>query len=266
MQRIHAWCPDASQQWQSFVGKPSLSVARYGSLRPVAPPKELDFDLWCGVSPVRPYTVDRCTAFGAYHIYDYALGFIAGWGAHPLDIAQWGLDADDSGPVFYEGGGKLPEPGLLDTTEEWDITCYYPNGVVMRFMDYREAKPVVMEYRKRWSSHGTTFFGTEGWVSVDRGGFEVSKESLRNVKFGANDTRLYLSDHHQKNFVDCVKSRKQAVSPLEAAIRSDTISHLSDMVVRLRRPIEWDPKREVVVNQKSAGRLLDRAMRKKWAI
>jgi predicted dehydrogenase len=266
VEKIDAWCPDISQQYAIFGGKPTFSVYRYGSLRPVPVPEGLAYDLWCGPSPTRPYTADRCTSFGAYHIYDYALGFIAGWGAHPLDIAQWGMDADNTSPVFYEGAGSLPQYGLFDTVESWDIHCYYANGVHMRFMDWREAKPAVMAYRKRWSDHGTTFFGSEGWVSVDRGGIETSKESLKDVKFGANDTRLYESDHHHKNFIDCVKSRKPPICPLENAIRSDTISHLANLVVRLNRPIEWDPQREAISGDAEASKMLDRPMRREWAV
>jgi predicted dehydrogenase len=263
---VHAWCPDASQQWEIYGGKPSLSVPRYGSMRPIPVPKDLDFDLWCGPSPMRPYTADRCTPFGTYHIYDYALGFIAGWGAHPLDIAQWGLGTDHTGPLFFEGTGVLPKYGLLDTTEEWDIHCTYANGVVMRFMDERAAKAVVGRYRPRWTNHGTTFFGTEGWVSVDRSGIDFSKESLRDVKFDASAQRLYESTDHHKNFIDCVLERKQTASPLEAAIRSDTISHISDLVVRLKRPIEWDPVKEMVKGDLQAAKMLDRPMRPKWAV
>jgi hypothetical protein len=260
VKRIDAWCADISSQWETF------SVYKYGSLRPVPVPSDLNFDLWCGPSPVRPYTVDRCTSYGAYHIYDYALGFIAGWGAHPLDIAQWGLNMDHSGPVYYEGAGSVPTYGLCDTTESWDIHCYYENGVAMRFMDWRVAQPAVTKYLPRWNDHGTTFFGSEGWVSVDRRGVQVSKDSLKDVKFSEKDTRLYESDHHQKNFVDCVKSRKQAISPLEAAIRSDTISHLSDIVVRRKRPVRWDPKREMILGDETASRMLNRPMRPKWAV
>jgi predicted dehydrogenase len=266
VQRVEVWCPDASQQWETFGGKPTLSVPRYGSVRPVPPPSDLEFDMWCGPSPQHPYTVDRCTPYGAYHIYDYSLGFIAGWGAHPLDIAQWGLGADNTSPVFYEGAGALPQFGLLDTVESWDVHCYYAGGVHMRLMDFRVAKPVVMQYRKRWSEHGTTFFGSEGWVSVDRQGIEVSKESLNDVKFRDNDVRLYESDSHHRNFIDCVKSRKPPVSPLETAIRSDTISHLSDIMIRLRRPIQWDPEKEAIVGDEQATKMLDRPMRAAWRI
>lgn len=266
LKRVETWCPDASQQWETFGGKNSLSVPRYGSLRPVPPPAGLDYDLWCGPSPMKPYTADRCTQFGTYHIYDFAIGFIAGWGAHPLDIAQWGLDADNTGPVFYEGAGHVPDYGLLDTTDEWDIHCYYANGVVMRFMDYRTAKPLVTRYRGRWSDHGTTFFGSEGWISVDRSGLEARPASLEHVEFGPNDKRLHKSSDHGRNFIDCVKSGAETMSPLEAAIRSDTISHLSDIVVRLKRPLEWDPKTETIKNDPEATKMLDRPMRKKWEV
>ncbi len=266
LERVEAWCPDASQQWETFAGKDSLSVPRYGSLRPVDPPRDLDFDLWTGPSPERAYTVDRCTPFGTYHIYDYALGFIAGWGAHPLDIVQWGMDTDDTGPVYYEGTGNIPKYGLLDTTDEWDIHCYYANGVTLRFFNDRAAQPVVMRYRKRWTSHGTTFFGSEGWVSVDRGGIEASKAALYSVEFGGSDKRLYQSNHHQRNFIDCVKSRSETISHFEAALRSDTISHLSDIVVRMGRPLEWDPQKEQIIGDPAASKLLTRPMRKKWAV
>jgi len=260
VERVEAWCPDISTQYDDF------KVYQYGSLRPAPPPADLYYDLWCGPSPLRPYTVDRCTEFGAYHIHDYALGFIAGWGAHPLDIAQWGLNADDTSPVFYEGGGSLPDYGLTDTTETWDITCYYDSGVLMRFMSHRVAQPVVMKYRKRWSSHGTTFFGKEGWISVDRGGLESSNESLAKFQMPNDGVKEYDRSEHQRNFIDCVRNHKQPVSPLEAGIRSDTISHLSDIVVRLKRPIQWDPKREAIVGDEEASKMLDRPMRKRWRI
>ena len=91
------------------------------------------------------------------------MGFIAGWGAHPLDIAQWGLDTDDTGPVRYEGTGKIPPKGSLwDTIESWDVQCEYANGVKMHFMGRRVAEPIVKAYHPAWCDHGTTFFGNQG--------------------------------------------------------------------------------------------------------
>jgi predicted dehydrogenase len=259
--RVEVWCHDMSQQFENFNCK------QWGSLRPVKPPDDLDFDLWCGPAELKPYTSDRCTSFGTYHCEDYSLGFIGGWGAHPLDIMQWGLDTDSTAPVYYEGGGTVPDYGLYRTVDTWDITCYYANGTPVRFFSERGCRDVIMKYRKRYSGHGTTFFGTEGWISVDRGGMETSKESLLTAKLGANDKPLYDSKDHQHNFIECVKSRQPTVSPLEPAIRSDTITHMTNLVVRTRRPVEYDPVKEAIVNAGAeAARYWNRPMRKKWAV
>ena len=129
IQRVDAWAPDMSCNFDE------ASVPPYGSTKPISVPADLDYEMWIGPAPMKPYTADRATCYGAYHIYDYALGYIAGWGAHPLDIAQWGLGADSSGPVRYEGTGKIPPKGSLwDSVESWDVHCEYADGVKMHFM------------------------------------------------------------------------------------------------------------------------------------
>jgi predicted dehydrogenase len=263
IERVDVWCDDITIDYSDGV-TPSF-VAPWGSNDPVEPPAGFDYDRWLGPAQVKPYTVDRCTRFGAWHIYDYAIGFIAGWGAHPLDIAQWGLDTDSTSPVSYEGTGKLPQGGLFDTIYGWDVTCKYANGVSMRFMAPDVAKPVVEKYRK-WYDHGTTFFGTEGWVNVDRDDILTSDPKLRGVKLKADDVHLRRSKGHPDDFIACIKSREQPLSPLEAAIRSDTISHLSDIAIRLRKPITWDPANERVVGNELAQAMLNRPIRSPWEI
>jgi predicted dehydrogenase len=258
IKRVEAWCPDISEQFDRF------HVKQYGSTEPAPIPAGLDYNMWLGPAPQTPYTVDRCTQFGTYHIYDYALGFIAGWGAHPLDIAQWGLGKDHTSPVYYEGSGEIPIKGLYDTVSQWDIHCRYADGLPMRFMSERPAKPVVMKYRDKWNSHGTTFFGTEGWVSVDRSGLYTSDPKLKKIKLKSSDIHLYNSLDHALNFINCIKSRAKTISPLESAIRSDTISHMSDICIRLNTPIEWDPKAEKITNNRQASRMLKRPMRSPW--
>ncbi len=260
VERVEVWCPDASDDWDYF------SVKRYGSNETQPVPEDLNYERWTGPAPKKPYNADRVRREGSFHIYDYSLGFIAGWGAHPLDIAQWGLGMDHTSPVSYEGTGAIPARGLLSTVEEWDIHCIYPGGIKMRFMSVRLAKAEVMRYRKRWSGHGTTFFGSEGWISVDRGGIEYSKPSLAEVEPGPGGVHLYDSPAHDRNFLDCVKSREATVSPIEAAIRSDTISHMSDICVRQGKPIQWDPKREQIVDNEAAARMLSRDMRPPWLL
>jgi predicted dehydrogenase len=199
----------------------------------------------------------------------YALGFIAGWGAHPLDIAQWGLDMDHTGPVKYEGTGEIPSGGLFDTIDSWDIHCEYPNGIPMHFMCTRVAEKVAgkMDQRKRpFSDHGTTFWGTDGWISVKRGGLYASSKELQRAKIKNTETPVYRSTSHARNFVECMRTRKPTINPLETAIRSDTISHMSDICIRLGRPIQWDPKAERIVGDAEATKMLDRPMRAPYTI
>ena len=262
VERVETWCDDLTSDYSNYETWPKDPA---GSTRPVDPPEGFDYDQWLGPAPVTPYTEDRCTNFGAWHIYDYAIGFLGGWGAHPLDIAQWGLDMDHTSPVRYEGTGLLPEKGLFDTVYGWDMACTYANGVEMRFMGPAAAKPVVSKYR-RWNDHGTTFFGTEGWVSVDRGAYHTSDPKLRGIKLKDDDRPLRKSQGHPDDFIACIKSRETPLSSLEAAIRSDTISHLCDVSVRLGKTIEWDPEKERIVGNSLAQAMLDRPVRNPWAL
>jgi len=251
--RVDAWCIDGTRAKDWFDPK---------SLVPEKTPENLSYDLWLGPAEKKPYSRYRVHREGSFHTYDYSIGFLGGWGAHPLDIAQWGLDADGTSPVAYEGTGMLPKAcGLFSTVYNWDIRCRYESGVRLRFMSHRPAEPVVRSYRKRWSDHGTTFFGGRGWISVDRRGVEASDPELLSKSSGSSGNRVTKSDSHSRNFLDCVKSRNDTVSPFESAIRSDTISHMSDLVVRTGRKIRWDPVREELIEDEAANRLLKRTQR-----
>ena len=261
IQRVEVWAPAMPTQKNSATNK------AYGSTEPSTAPADLNYDMWIGPAPMKPYTVDRCTCYGAYHIYDYALGFIAGWGAHPLDIAQWGLGMDDTSPVHYEGTGLIPPAGSLwDSVESWDIQCKYANGIPMRFMSHQVAMPIVQQYNPHASGHGTTFYGEKGWISVDRRKMYSSDPALEKVQIKESEKQLYAAKGQARNFVDCIRSREKTISPFESAIRSDTISHLSDIVVRTGRAITWDPAAEQIVGDAEASKHLDRPMREGWKI
>ena len=103
-----------------------------GSTEPIPVPDGFNYDLWLGPAPVSPYTADRCTSAGSYHVYDNSLGFIAGWGAHPLDIMHWGYPLI---PVEYEGTGVIPTQGLFNTITNWDIRGRFAGGVAFTFRD-----------------------------------------------------------------------------------------------------------------------------------
>lgn len=229
-----------------------------GSTQVIPVPPNLDYDMWCGPSPVRPYTADRCKPPGTYWIYDYSIGYLGGWGAHPLDIMVWGSDADLAGPMTVEGTGVVPTQGLYDTVYDWDIRIQMANGVTMTFKPGRDS---------------TKFIGTEGWIRLWRApgtpedpGIEAEPKSLLNSKIGPNDVHLVESNNHYQNFVDAVRSRGQPVSTLEHAVRSDIISHLCNIAVRTKRKITWDPINETIVGDPEAARMTHRELRPPWTL
>jgi len=266
IKHIDAWCSDMrSSGWYAEV-----FAEHFKDVEPVPVPDGFDYDMWIGPAPMKPYTKTRCTEWGSYHIYDYALGFIAGWGAHPLDIAQWGLDMDHTSPVHYEGKGEIPKGGLFDTVENWDIRCRYANGVTLGFMCDRVAKdvPGLMDDPKKrpFMDHGTTFWGEDGWISVSRGALYASPKELQTARIRDDEKPVIRSASQGRNFVECMRTRRPTVNPLESAIRSDTISHLSDIAVRLGRAIRWDPEKERIIGDEEAGKRLDRQLRKPWKL
>lgn len=225
-------------------------------------PKYLDYDLWLGPAPWAPYTYHRCRPWNRkesysiwYHISDYCLGGIGGyWGIHHLDIAQWGHGTDDTGPVESEGTATFPEDGLADCCTRWKVRHTYADGVTMIYTDNTQNK------------QGVVFQGTEGWVYVRRGQIDAHPKSLLTSQIGAGEIHLPKSPGHQRQFLDCVRSRKQTVSNVDVAVRGDTIAHLTNICTRLKRKVRWDPERETILGDAEAGRMLNRAMRQPWRV
>jgi hypothetical protein len=209
-------------------------------------PAGMDYDLWLGPAPVMPYTHDRVIGTGRWHIYDYALGFIAGWGAHPLDIAHWGYPHI---PVEVEGTGLIPDKGLFDTVVNWDIKGRYASGV---------------DFTLKPGGDRTTFVGTEGWVAPSRGRISAEPASLLKVKIRPEEIHLLQDRHHYRNFLTAAKTRQAPASDIDSAVQSDFMSHLGDIAVRTGRKIAWDPKTEQIVGDPEAARMMRRPMRSPW--
>jgi hypothetical protein len=222
-----------------------------GSTQEIPVPEGFDYDMWLGPAPKSPYTADRCKTPGTYWIYDQSIGYLAGWGAHPLDIMVWGSDADIAGPWTVEGTGVIPDKGLYNTVFNWDMKFEMADGVKMTF------KP---------GGDSTKFIGPDGWVQIRRGGIDAEPKSLLQSKIGEKDVHLITSPRQDQNFVDCVKSRQQPVSNIVDAVRSDNISQLCDIAVRLKRKVTWDPKKEQIVGDAEAAKMLSRPLRAPWTL
>lgn len=261
LQRIDTWCRDVSFNVNEYHGKP------YGSTQEIPVPADLDFDAWMGPSPMVPYTADRATPWGGYHCPETSLGFIAGCGIHELGQCQWGNKSDHTSPVRYEGTGLVPKEGIFRTLAQWDVKCDYANGVSLRLMDARTAVGAMKALLPDISpGDGTVFHGTEGWIG-DAMGFCASNGKLWKQEFKPDEERLPVSSEHNRNFIDCVKSRQETICPVEMAIRCDTICHLANAAVRTGKAVQWDPaKEEVVGGDAEIAKLLYREKRDKWKV
>ena len=234
------------------VGSPPGGATGIHPPQPV--PKGLDYDLWLGPAPWAPFTRLRAFGTGWYFISDYSkAGWVAGHAVHDMDLAHWGMGTELAGPLSVEGRGVFPKDGLFDTVTTYRLEYEYPNGVRLILADTTK------------HAHGVRFEGTEGWVFT-RYDCAVEPRSLLRTRFGPNDTHLYRSPGHIRNFLDCVKTRAQTITPAEVAHRSTTASLIGGIALKLQRKLRWDADRERFVNDDEANRLLRYAMRPPWQL
>lgn len=204
-----------------------------------AMPPGFDMKQWLGPAPDAEYSFARCqVSTGIWHNYDYAIGFIAGWGAHPLDIAVWGVKEKMKDIATHKGTGSFfPEGMLFNTINNWDINIEYEKGLTAHFMSTELATPFVGKYLPDFAGDGTAFFGDKGWISISRGQIasnipEIHKEL--NVEVYGENSR------HGENFIKVIKGEIEEIAPLDDAIISDGISHMGNIAIRTEESVKWD--------------------------
>ncbi|HOA73263.1 MAG TPA: Gfo/Idh/MocA family oxidoreductase [Phycisphaerae bacterium] len=238
------------------VSAPVGVFERTGNVRytPAPVPEGFDYEMWLGPAPAAPYTPKRCVSPFWFHISDYSLGYIAGWGIHHIDIAQWGNGTELTGPTEIEASGVFPaKDSLCDNPLSWDATMKYANGVILHFTS--DGGPI---------RHGVRFEGDRGWVHVDRGSITAEPASLLREKIGPGEIQLPVSTNHQRNWIDCVKTRAQPICNIDVAVRTETVCQLTWLAVHLGRKLKWDPVKEEFVKDPEANARLVRAMRAPW--
>ena len=238
VERVEVGLPDGAR----LIGTP-----------PVMPiPESLDWDFWLGPAPAVPYR-------GVSHwdwrwILDYSGGQLTDWAGHHVDIAHWGLNLDDSGPVEVEGTGVYPREGIFDVPVEYDINCTYANGIRMRVAN-RSRLPFGM---------GAAWYGEDGWIHVARGNVLEASDPLILENEIPEDGKLYNSPNHWQNFLDCVRSRKPTITPVQTAHRSISVGLLGEIAMLTGQKLNWDPEHEIFTNSDFANRLLSRPYRAPW--
>jgi predicted dehydrogenase len=220
------------------------------------PPAALDYNTWVGPSQMEPYLAARSHKNWRWN-YNTGGGQLMDWIGHHCDIAHWGLDFDNSGPSEIEGHGDFPAADAVwNTSPKYRIELKYPQNITMTIAGgYDDIRG------------GVKWIGTEGWVWVDRGGFEASNPEWkkgRNLPEALRKVKLYESPGHQRNFLDCVKSRQPTITPVETAHHSAIPGHLGLISMLTGRKLSWDVKHEKILGDHAASKLLTRVYRAPW--
>jgi len=235
----------------------SMSTDGFGF---TAAPETLDYDLWLGPAPAAPYSPKRVDAFGWRWILDYAGGCVTDWGAHHIDIAQWGMGTTDTGPIEVRGEGVFPRDGLFDSAIYWRYEARYANGVTVVCF----AKGELLAQGQY--PNGIKFIGDKGWLFVDTGRIDAEPKSILKEEIGPDEIHLYESSDHAANFINCIRTRNPTAAPVDQAHRSVTVCHLGNIAMRLGRNIRWDPATEQIIGDDQAARMLSRPMRSPWRL
>ena len=227
------------------------SSAKKGDSMPI--PKGFDYDMWLGPAPKAPYHRDR-THYTFRFILDYSGGQTTNLGVHALDIVQWALGTDRSGPVEFEDlGAEFPTDGLFDTATKVHFRAKYASGTEV-ICETGDDKVIAR------------FEGAEGWIETTYSSFKTSPASLKDSVIGPNEIRLYKSNDHKRNFLDCIKTRKETITPAQVGHRSTSLCLLANIAMLLKRKIRWNPDTERIIGDEQASRMLSKPMRAPWRL
>lgn len=222
-----------------------------GNDKPMPVPEGFDYDMWLGPAPLRPYCGPDHLPYQWRWIFDYSGGQLSDWGAHLLDGAQWGSNTEDTGPVEVEGKGVFCTGGIYDTAKQYEIKYKYADG---------------LEMIVKSGNPSLRFEGSEGWIGNVgwRAPLQAEPKSILDSKIGPEEIHLYTAPGEQRNFLDCVKSRKECYFPPEKGQRCFTVAHIGNISMLLGRKLRWNPEKEEFVNDEQANRMLSRTMRSPW--
>jgi predicted dehydrogenase len=223
------------------------------------PPPHLDYERWLGPARMEPYIEARVHKNWRWN-YNIGGGQLLDWVGHHCDIAHWAMGWDDTGPLEVEGEGEFPpKDAIWNTATRYRIEMKYPGNI-----------PVVMAGGHADIQGGTKWIGSEGWIWVDRGRFEASntswRDEFRRLPEEMRKKKLYVSASHHRNFIDCIKSGRPTITPVEVAHHSAVPGHLGLIAMLTKRKIRWDPKKEVILLDEDASKLLTREYRKPWKL
>lgn len=219
------------------------------------PPVGVDYDRWLGPAEEMPFIVSRFHKNWRWNL-NFGGGQLMDWVGHHVDIAHWGMGWDNTGPIEVDGKGEYPERSAVwNSTEKYWVNCKYREGDVTMVVagGYPEIRS------------GTKWIGEDGWVWVDRSKIDSSnKDLLRPEAAAANKIKLPVSNNHYAQFISCVKSREETLTPAHVALRSATPGWLGQISMLTKRKIQWDAEKMEIIGDAEATKLLSREHRLPW--
>ena len=236
---------------------------------PMPVPNNLNFDMWLGSTPEIAYTENLVHPQNGYsrpgwlRHENYGAGMITGWGQHHYDSAAWGMDTEFTGPRSVEAVAQFPKSGSWNVHGDFMVKHEYDNGITV--------------YTSGGFPNGIRYEGTDGWVFVTRGAYratpsdpipegstkalDASSEEILRSEIGENEIHLYVSEEQHGNWLDCIRSGKQPISPVEIGHRACTVCLVSHIAMKIPGILNWDPVSERFINNDLANSMLSRPQR-----
>jgi len=236
-------------------------------------PETLNYDMWLGSTSEVPYTEigvhpqQGYSRPGWLRLEQYGAGMITGWGQHHYDSAAWGMDTELTGPISVEALAEFPKSGLWNVHGDFMVKHEYGNGITV--------------YTSGGYTNGIRYEGDEGWIFVSRGNYvasasdpvstakskkalDASDPKILSSEIGEEGIHLYKSDEQHGNWLDCIKTREQPISPVEIGHRACSVCLISHIAMKVDQKLMWDPKSEKFTNSEEANKMLERPQRKPY--
>ena len=236
-------------------------------------PTNLNFDMWLGSTPEVPYNEigvhpqNDYSRPGWLRHRNYGAGMITGWGQHHYDSAAWGMDTELTGPISVEALSEFPKSGFWNVHGDFLVKHEYENGITV--------------YTSGGYTNGIRYEGSDGWIFVSRGDYQASATdpvdqeksskalnasdpAILTSVIGENEIHLEKIEDQHGNWLECIKSRQQPISPIEKGHKACTICLISDIAMQFDRKLEWNDETEMFVNDDQANALLTREQRRPY--
>ncbi|MES2593898.1 MAG: Gfo/Idh/MocA family oxidoreductase [Verrucomicrobiota bacterium] len=268
LKRVRVGLPGGHSNWNGMADKTEVA--------PV--PADFDYEMWLGPAEQMDYR-PALLPLNWRHNFNFSGGMITDFGAHHIDIAQWGIGTEHTGPVELKNiTGTLNKTALYNTATAFSFDCVYENGVLMQVAspDHKlmpEVEAAMQSAsggnnKKAFDHVGVLFEGDAGkWIYVNRGKITASDPAILREKIGPNEIHLYESKDHTDNFLSCIYDGKPTSTPVEVSHRSITIAHLANIALRTDSAgLKWNPQTETIDGNEAASKLLSKEWRKPWVL